>query len=127
MIHPSIDGCVQLRDAYRLSAADVERVELKVHPLVLELTGRTEPRTGLEGKFSVYHACAAGIIFGRAGQDEFSDAIVARPDVVALRNRVSARVDASMAEDAADVRVRAQTADRCTCWSNTRSAAFSIR
>ncbi len=106
VIHPSIDGCVQLRDAHGLSANDVERVELKVHPLVLELTGKTAPRTGLEGKFSVYHACAAGIIFGRAGQDEFSDAIVARPDVVALRNRVTASVDSSMAEDAADVRIR---------------------
>ena len=72
---------------------------------MLELTGKTAPRTGLEGKFSVYHACAAGIIFGRAGEDEFSDGIVARPDIVALRNRVSASVDASIAEDAADVRV----------------------
>ena len=106
VIHPSIDGCVQLAREHRLRAEDIERVVLKVHPLVLELTGKKAPRTGLEGKFSVYHACAAGIIFGQAGESEFSDAVVARPDVVALRGRVEARVDGAIAEDAADVAIR---------------------
>lgn len=105
VIHPSIDGCVQLRDAHRLHASDVDRVELKVHPLVLELTGKTAPRSGLEGKFSVYHACAAALILGRAGEDEFSDGVVGRPDVVALRSRITAIVDTAIAADAADVTV----------------------
>ena len=62
-----------MRDAHGLRAGDIERIELRVHPLVLELTGKKAPRTGLEGKFSVYHACAAGILFGQAGEAEFSD------------------------------------------------------
>jgi 2-methylcitrate dehydratase PrpD len=105
VIHPAIDGCVQLCDAQRLRVEDIERVTLKVHPLVLELTGKAAPRSGLEGKFSVYHACAAAIIFGQAAESEFSDAIVARPDVVALRQRVSAEVDPALGEDAADVTI----------------------
>ncbi len=105
VIHPSIDGCVQLRNAHGLAAADIARVELRVHPLVLELTGKTAPATGLEGKFSVYHACAAGLLFGRAGEAEFSDATVARADVIALRNRITARADATVDEAAADVTV----------------------
>ena len=58
------------RRAHGLRADDIERIELKVHPLVLELTGKTAPRTGLEGKFSVYHACAAGnpVRQGRRGR-----------------------------------------------------------
>ena len=50
----------------------------KVHSLVLELTGKRSPRTGLEAKFSVYHACAAGMLFGRAGEAEFDDELVVR-------------------------------------------------
>ena len=42
-----------------------------MHSLVLELTGKKEPEDGLQGKFSVYHGCAAGFIFGRAGEDEY--------------------------------------------------------
>jgi 2-methylcitrate dehydratase PrpD len=76
-----------------------------VHPLVLELTGKTAPRTGLEGKFSVYHACASAIILGQAGQGEFSDEIVARADIIALRNRIKANVDQAIGEEAADVSV----------------------
>ena len=105
VIHPAIDGCVQLRDANALRDADIGRIDLRVHPLVLELTGKMAPRTGLEGKFSVYHACAAGIVFGRAGETEFSDAAVARNDLVELRGRVHAVADAAIAEDAADVTI----------------------
>jgi 2-methylcitrate dehydratase PrpD len=105
VIHPAIDGCVQLRNAHRLTAKDIDRIELRVHPLVLELTGKTVPRTGLEGKFSVYHACAAGIVFGQAGEAEFATDVVTRPDLVALRGRVHATVDAAIGEAAADVTI----------------------
>src|ERR671917_720804 len=39
VIHPAIDGCVQLRNAHKLSAEMIERIDLRVAPLVLELTG----------------------------------------------------------------------------------------
>jgi len=103
VIHPSIDACVQLRNAHGVGAQDIARIDLRVHPLVLELTGKKTPRTGLEAKFSVYHACAVGIIFGQAGEAEFADEIVARDDVVALRGRVNAVSDDGMDEAAADV------------------------
>ncbi len=102
VIHPSIDACVQLR-ARGVRAADVERLELRVHSLVLELTGKKEPQDGLQGKFSVYHGCAAGLLFGRAGEAEYEDAIVRREDVTALRRKVVATVDDAIDEAAADV------------------------
>jgi len=105
VIHPSIDGCVQLREAHSLKPDDVERIELRVHSLVLELCGKKTPRLGLEGKFSIYHASACGMMFGAAGEAEFSDAIVQRPDVIALRDRVVATRDDAVREESADVTV----------------------
>jgi 2-methylcitrate dehydratase PrpD len=105
VIHPAIDGCVQLRNAHALRAADIEHVDLAVHSLVLELTGKKTPRTGLEAKFSVFHACAAGILHGQAGEEEFSDAVVGSADVIALRDRIRARVDDAIDEAAADVTI----------------------
>jgi 2-methylcitrate dehydratase PrpD len=102
VIHPSIDAAVQLRER-GIAPEQVARIELRVHSLVLELTGRKEPRDGLQGKFSVYHGVAAGLIFGRAGEQEFADAIVNRADVVALRNKVQASVDDAIDEAAAHV------------------------
>jgi 2-methylcitrate dehydratase PrpD len=102
VIHPSIDACVQLRER-GVAPAQIARIELRVHPLVLELTGKKEPRDGLSAKFSVYHGCAAGLFFGRAGEAEFADAIVYRTDVVALRRKVEATADPDIDEAAADV------------------------
>ncbi len=106
VVHPAIDGCLQLRAEHRLVPTAIEAIELRVHPLVLELTGKKAPRTGLEGKFSVYHSCAVAITDGAAGQLQYSDARVADPIVVALRERVAAEVDPNLSEDAAHVRIR---------------------
>ncbi|WP_342050463.1 MULTISPECIES: MmgE/PrpD family protein [unclassified Cupriavidus] len=103
VIHPSIDACVQLREQ-GVTPENVERIELTVHPLVLELTGKKEPTDGLLAKFSVYHGCAAGLIFGRAAEEEFSDHIVTRDDVVALRRKVVATADGGVDEAAALVK-----------------------
>ena len=102
VIHPCIDACAQLR-ARGVRAEQVERIEMKVHSLVLELTGKKEPVDGLQSKFSVYHGCAVGLLFGRAAEDEFSDAIARRDDVIALRRKVIATVDDRIDESAADV------------------------
>src|SRR2546422_8940555 len=40
VLHPVIDGCIQLRDKHKLQAEQIESIRLKVHPLVLELTGK---------------------------------------------------------------------------------------
>ena len=102
VIHPSIDACAQLR-SQGVTPEQVERIELKVHSLVLELTGNKEPQDGLQAKFSVYHGCAAGLTFGCAAEGEFSDEIVNRADMVALRRKVLATVDESIAEASVDV------------------------
>lgn len=105
VIHPSIDGCMQLLNANRVAIDDIERIDLKVHSLVLELTGKTAPRSGLEAKFSVYHACAAGILLGEVGEHAFSDEVVARADVIALRDRIKASVDDAIDEASVDVAI----------------------
>jgi 2-methylcitrate dehydratase PrpD len=87
-MHPAIDAAIQLRNENKLTADQVERVELKVHPLVLELTGKKTPREGLEGKFSIYHAVAVAIVEGAGGEKQFSDRAVADPTIVALRGKV---------------------------------------
>jgi 2-methylcitrate dehydratase PrpD len=86
-----------------VSPDQIERIELKVHSLVLELTGKKEPADGLQAKFSVYHGCAAGLMFGRAAEEEFADDIVSRSDMALLRRKVVATVDNAIDEASVDV------------------------
>src|SRR6202021_2675991 len=96
---PAIEAAIQFRNENQLTADQIERIELKVHPLVLELTGKKTPQTGLEGKFSVYHAAAIAIVEDAAGEQQFSDMAVRNPVVTALRDRVSTVVDPAIKED----------------------------
>jgi 2-methylcitrate dehydratase PrpD len=105
VVHPAIDGCLQLRREHGLIGGEVAGIDLLVHPLVLELTGKRQPQVGLEGKFSVFHCAAVAIIDGAAGVAQFSDARVRDAKVVSLRDRVTATVDTSLAEDAAVVSI----------------------
>jgi 2-methylcitrate dehydratase PrpD len=102
VIHPVIDACVQLHNE-GIAPSSVRSIVLKVHPLVLELTGKAEPQTGLEGKFSVYHAAAVALIQGRGGELQFSDTAVLDAAVIDLRRRVRATVDPLLSPDAAVV------------------------
>ena len=99
VIHPAIDACIQLRNEHRLTADAIERIDLRVHPLVLELTGKKAPTTGLESKFSVYFAAALAIVVGSAGMRDFSDANATNKTIVTLRDRVTATIDSTLKEE----------------------------
>ena len=105
VIHPIIDGCIQLRREHNLSAESIAAIELNVHYLVLELTGKRTPKTGLDGKFSVFHSAAVAIIDGRGGENQYSDQAVHDPRTIALRDRVTATIDAAMAPDACRITI----------------------
>jgi 2-methylcitrate dehydratase PrpD len=104
VIHPAIDASIQLKRENGLSGEEVEKAELTVAPLVLELTGKRTPQVGLEGKFSVFHSTAAALIYGAAGEKQYSDACVREAKIVRLRDRIEAKVDAKLRDD--EVRVR---------------------
>lgn len=106
VIHPVIDGCIQLRMEHALNPADIAEIQLKVHPLVLELTGKTSPRVGLEGKFSVYHSAAVAILDGAGGEAQYSDSKVSDPETIALRKKVHAVVDPAIKEDGAQIEIK---------------------
>ena len=105
VMHPTIDGCIQLRNEHKLTADTIDRVELKVHPLVLQLTSKKAPESGLESKFSVYHAASVALLEGAAGVMEFSDQAARNASVIALRDRVTAVVDPAIKEDQVRVTV----------------------
>lgn len=105
VIHPVIDGCIQLRNEHKLKAEDIARITVRVNPLVLELTGKKTPQVGLEGKFSVYHSAAVAVIYGAAGENEYGDEVVRDPRVVTLRDKVEAIADKAIHEAAASVTI----------------------
>lgn len=99
VLHPLIDGCLQVAAQSAAAADAIERVEVKVHPLVLVLTGRTDPKDGLEAKLSFSHACAVALADHAAGVDQFTDARAVDAVISALRTRINPVVDESLGTD----------------------------
>lgn len=103
VIHPTIDACIQLheelglKDKARLQKTD--SVHLKVHHLVLDLTGKKEPRDGLEAKFSVYHGAAIGLALGSATPAEYEDHVVQDSAVLDIRRKIQAEEDENIRSD----------------------------
>lgn len=106
VIHPVIDGCVQIADTQGFDPESVAAVEIRGNPFLIELTGRKTPMKTLEGKLSVFHAAAAALIARRVGEQEFADAFIQRRDVIALRDKVTVQPDAQIREDEAHVTVK---------------------
>lgn len=105
VIHPTIDGCQQIRAEIGDRVNDIDRVALRTHPLVLELTGKRTPRTGLEGKFSVYHAAACALLRGDGAPTAFTDEVVNLPEIMSLRDRTTATVNPACHEASVDIEI----------------------
>lgn len=112
--HPTIDGCIQLHHEFHPGPAKIAAVRLRVAPLVLDLCNQREIMRGLQGKFSVYHGAAVGLVRGKAGLQEYTDEAVNDPLVKMVRERVTATADASLTEDQAHIEVELADGRRLT-------------
>jgi 2-methylcitrate dehydratase PrpD len=106
VLHPLIDAVIALRnrvlrDGAAIDPATVGEIGLRVHPLVLSITGVVEPSSGLQSKFSTVHSAAVAFSDGAAGIAQYSDARAADPVVAALRRKVNAVSDETLRNDQA--------------------------
>ena len=107
LLHPLIDAMVEMKQRHPVDPAQIEAIELRVHPLVLSITGVSEPSTGLQSKFSWKHSAAVAYVDGNAGIPQYTDAKAVDPVIAALRGKVSAVGDASLGKDEAFAVMRA--------------------
>ena len=114
VVHPTIDGCIDLHRDYRPSPESIRSVRVRVAPLVLDLCNKRDIHRGLEGKYSIYHSAAVGLIRGKAGLQEYTDAAVNDPAIVSVRERVTAVADSSITEDQSHIEVEFANGQRAT-------------
>jgi 2-methylcitrate dehydratase PrpD len=89
LTHASIEAAGQLRERHGLDPEKIGAVEVRVAPPLLDVCNIEEPATGLEGKFSL-RATTALALLGEDTSDLsiYSEAKMAEPRLVALRDRV---------------------------------------
>ncbi len=105
--HPAMDAAIIAygRVAELAGPPEISGITLRCNPLVPELMGLEQPGDGLRSRFSARHGVAVGLLYGRAGLAEFSDAAATAPDVARLRALVTLDADAAVPRDAAVLRI----------------------
>jgi 2-methylcitrate dehydratase PrpD len=102
VLHPAIDAMIALAGKSAHAPGEIDRVELRVHPFAVSITGAADPKTGLQSKFSIYHAAAVAYLDRNAGIPQFSDQRAAAPDAVALRGKIVVATDETFRKDQAE-------------------------
>lgn len=121
VIHPVLDCVLAWRREH--PDAQVAEVVVRGNPLLAFRTDRPNITVGRESQVSVQHAVAAALVFGQAGVEQFSDACVRDPRVLAERSKVEVIRDSSFATIA--VAVDITTTDGRTHKTEQRAARGS--
>ncbi len=91
--HRALDGVLDLLAAERVDAAKVRSVTVSTSRRNATMLRNHLPQTGLEAKFSLEFAMASALVAGRAGLAELTDGFVQKPEVQALMQRVTVKID----------------------------------
>ena len=90
LTHAAIEASSALRTAHRLEPEAIDRVTVRVAPALLGVCAIPEPRTGLEGKFSLRATTAMALLGDDTGNPAaFTDSRMGDPRLRALRDRIS--------------------------------------
>ena len=97
--HRGMDGVLQLRQRLRLTATNLARLECRMPPGGMRVLIYPQPTTGLEAKFSLQYALAAGVLDGQYTLWSFSDEAVNRAPIRDLLGRICVGEDPRCAGD----------------------------
>jgi 2-methylcitrate dehydratase PrpD len=112
VLHPTIDAMVTLGERAPIEPDKIARVELRVHPHAVKITGVREPKNGLQSKFSIYHSSAVAYLDRTAGLAQYTDARVTAAEVVALREKVVITTDENLRRDQAQAAIVTASGER---------------
>jgi 2-methylcitrate dehydratase PrpD len=91
--HRGMDGVLQLRQRLGLNAENLQHLDCRMPPGGMRVLIYPQPKTGLEGKFSLQYALAAGILDGEYSLWSFTDEAINRPQIHNLLARLAVSED----------------------------------
>ena len=105
VIFAAIDACLALAAQSGFDATEIAQVELRVHPMTLQLCDRPQPNNHIQALTSVQHWVAAALLHRAAGLRQGTDECVRAAEMVALRERIKVTGDTAISATAAQASV----------------------
>lgn len=92
--HPAVEAAILLRE--NVKPEDVEKIDIKTYDLAVSGHDHTDIPGSYSAKMSIPYATAAGLIFGKAGLKEFSEAAVKDEKILNLTKKIQVSADAEL-------------------------------
>lgn len=92
--HPAVEAAIHLRPSVK--ASDVEEIDIRTYDLAVFGHDHTEISGSYSAKMSIPYATAAGLIYGKAGLQEFTEDAVKGEEIVALTKKVKVESDEAL-------------------------------
>ena len=89
--HPSVEAAIHLRDKVR--PEDVEEIDIRTYDLAVSGHDHTDIPGSYSAKMSIPYATAAGLLYGKAGLQEFTEEAVKRAEILDLTHKVRVSSD----------------------------------
>lgn len=94
--HPAVEAVIRMRE--KAGADEVERVDIRTYSLAVPGHEHTQIANSYSAKMSIPYAAAAGLMYGRAGLQEFSEERVKDEKLLSLVKRVHVEADAELSK-----------------------------
>lgn len=89
--HPAVEAAIHLREKVR--PEDVEKIEIRTYDLAVSGHDHTEIPGSYSAKMSIPYATASGLLYGKAGLQEFTEDAVKNAEVLALTRKIRVTAD----------------------------------
>lgn len=94
--HPAVEAAIHLRPSVK--ASGVEEIKIKTYDLAVSGHDHTDIPGSYSAKMSIPYATAAGLIYGNAGLQEFTEEAVKGEEIVALTKKVRVEADEELSK-----------------------------
>ena len=101
--HPAVEAAIHLRNRYGLKAEDVEKIMIRTYDLAVSGHEHTEIAGSYSAKMSIPFSTAAGLVYGKAGLQEFSEEAVKDKKTLALCEKVTVVPDKKLSSAFPDI------------------------
>lgn len=92
--HPSVEAAIHLRKNVR--PEEVEEILIKTYDLAVSGHDHTDIPGSYSAKMSIPFATAAGLIYGKAGLQEFSEEAVKGAEILSLTKKIKVEADSDL-------------------------------
>lgn len=110
--HSALEAVMEISKREKLTAHAIKSIKIHSSRMAVNIAAKEEPKTGLEGKFSLYYCVANALLRGDTGMQAFTDEKVNDPEIKKVMKKISVVPDPEISQMEAKVEVETNSNER---------------